>query len=64
MLEDYKKRSISIQEAKKFSKEELKGRIVVGELVDLDKPEMVEEVTRMRKKAMGGAEAAVDTGRS
>ncbi|MBM4276466.1 MAG: 2-oxoglutarate synthase [Deltaproteobacteria bacterium] len=64
MLEDYKNRSISIQEAKKLSKEELKGRIVVGELVDLDKPEMVEEVTRMRKKAMGGAEAAVDTGRS
>lgn len=63
MLEDYKKRSISIKEAKKLSPEELKDRIVVGEFVDLDKPEMVEEVTRMKGRATGGVQEAVDLGR-
>lgn len=64
MLEDYKKRSISIQAAKKLSSEELKGRIVVGEFVDRNKPEMVEEVTRMIKKASAMVLENVDLGRS
>lgn len=64
MLEDYKKRSISINEAKKISSEELKGRIIVGEFVDRDKPEMVEEVTRMIQKASDKVEESVDLGRS
>ena len=54
MLEDYKKRSILAKEAEKLSPEELNGRIVVGELVDLDKPEMLEEVGKMKRKASGG----------
>jgi 2-oxoglutarate ferredoxin oxidoreductase subunit beta len=54
MLEDYKKRSILVKEAKKLSSEELNGRIVVGELVDLDIPEMLEEVGKMKQKASGG----------
>jgi 2-oxoglutarate ferredoxin oxidoreductase subunit beta len=54
MLEDYKKRSILVKEAKKLSSEELNGRIVVGELVDLDIPEMLEEVGKMKQKATGG----------
>jgi 2-oxoglutarate ferredoxin oxidoreductase subunit beta len=54
MLEDYKKRSILVKEAKKLSPEELNGRIVVGELVDLDIPEMLEEVGKMKQKASGG----------
>ncbi len=56
MLEDYKKRSISPKEAAKLSEEELKDKIVVGELVDLEKPEMLEEVKKMKKKARGGVE--------
>jgi 2-oxoglutarate ferredoxin oxidoreductase subunit beta len=54
MLEDYKKRSILVKEAEKLSPEELNGRIVVGELVDLDIPEMLEEVGKMKQKASGG----------
>jgi hypothetical protein len=34
----------------------LKDRIVVGELVDLEKPEMLEEVKKMMNKARGGVE--------
>ena len=56
MLEDYKKRSISSKEAAKLSEEELKDRIVVGELVDMEKPEMLEEVKKMKNKARGGVE--------
>src|SRR3972149_701877 len=54
MLEDYKKRSILVKEAEKRSPEELNGRIVVGELVDVDIPEMLEEVRKMKQKASGG----------
>lgn len=64
MLENYKKRSISISEAKKLSQQELKDWVVVGEFVDRDKPEMVEEVTRMIQKASGHTEEIVDLGRS
>jgi len=56
MLEDYKNRSISSKEAVKLSDEELKDRIVVGELVDMEKPEMLEEVKKMMDKARGGVE--------
>jgi len=53
MLEDYKKRSITVKEAEKLSPEELKGKIVVGELVDKEKPEMLQEVNRMKQRASG-----------
>lgn len=56
MLEDYKKRSVSPKEAAKLSEEELKDRIVVGELVDMEKPEMLEEVKKMKSRAKGGGE--------
>ena len=56
MLEDYKKRSISPKQAAKLSEEELTDRIVVGELVDIDKPEMLEEVKKMKNRARGGVE--------
>jgi 2-oxoglutarate ferredoxin oxidoreductase subunit beta len=54
MLEDYKKRSISAKEAAKLSEEELRDKIVIGELVDLEKPEMLEEVKKMKDRARGG----------
>jgi 2-oxoglutarate ferredoxin oxidoreductase subunit beta len=56
MLEDYKRRSISAKEAAKLSDKELKDRIVVGELVDIEKPEMLEEVEKIKNKARGGVE--------
>jgi 2-oxoglutarate ferredoxin oxidoreductase subunit beta len=56
MLEDYKKRSVTPKEAAKLSDEELKDRIVVGELVDTEKPEMLEEVKKMQSKARGRGE--------
>jgi 2-oxoglutarate ferredoxin oxidoreductase subunit beta len=56
MMEDYKKRSITVKEAEKLSLKELKDRIVVGELVDTEKPEMLQEVNRMKNKASGGGE--------
>ena len=56
MMEDYKKRSISPKEAAKLTEDELKDRIVVGELVDMEKPEMLEEVKKMKGKAQGGVE--------
>ncbi len=56
MLEDYKKRSISVQEAGTLSEEELKGKIVVGELVDIEKPELVEEIKKMKQRASGEKE--------
>ncbi len=56
MMEDYKKRSISPKEAAKLTEDELKDRIVVGELVDMEKPEMLEEVKKMKDKARGGVE--------
>jgi len=54
MLEDYRKRSISVKEAAKLSEEELRDKIVIGELVDLEKPEMLEEVKKMKERARGG----------
>jgi hypothetical protein len=54
MMEDYKKRSLLAKEAAKLTEEELKGRIIVGELVDIEKPEMIEEIEKMKKRASGG----------
>ncbi|HYB19946.1 MAG TPA: thiamine pyrophosphate-dependent enzyme [Thermodesulfobacteriota bacterium] len=53
MMKEYKERSISPKEASKLSEEKLQGRIVVGELVDKAKPEMVEEIMKMKKRASG-----------
>jgi 2-oxoglutarate/2-oxoacid ferredoxin oxidoreductase subunit beta len=55
MMEDYKKRALTLKEAEKLFPEELKGRVVVGELVDIEKPQMLEEVKKMKNKARGGA---------
>jgi len=56
MMEDYKQRAITQKEAEKLSPEELKGRVVVGELIDIEKPRMLEEVKRMKNIAAGGVE--------
>ncbi|HSR10850.1 MAG TPA: thiamine pyrophosphate-dependent enzyme, partial [Thermodesulfobacteriota bacterium] len=53
MLRKYKKRSVTAKDAAKSSKEELRGKIVVGELVDRDAPEMLDEIAKMKKRASG-----------
>ena len=56
MMKEYKEKSVPVKEASGLSEEELQGKIVVGELVDKDKPEMVEEIMKMKKRALGEAQ--------
>lgn len=51
MLREYKEKAISVREAAKLSAEELAARIIVGELVDKAKPEMVEEIEKIKERA-------------
>jgi 2-oxoglutarate ferredoxin oxidoreductase subunit beta len=53
MMQEYQEKSIPVKEAAKLSKEEIGGRIVVGELVDKEVPEMLEEISKMKKKVLG-----------
>jgi 2-oxoglutarate ferredoxin oxidoreductase subunit beta len=55
MLEWYKKSSIPLARAQGMSPEDLHGKIVVGEFVDVEKPELMEALTAMRAKAMASA---------
>jgi 2-oxoglutarate/2-oxoacid ferredoxin oxidoreductase subunit beta len=55
MMDDYRKKSISVEEARGLTDAELADRIVVGELVDVDKPEMMKEIGKMKERAMEGA---------
>jgi 2-oxoglutarate ferredoxin oxidoreductase subunit beta len=52
MLREYKEKAISVREAAKLSEEELAARIIVGELVDKAKPEMVEEIEKIKERAV------------
>jgi 2-oxoglutarate ferredoxin oxidoreductase subunit beta len=52
MLEWYKTKSVTLARAKGMSAEELHDKIVVGEFVDIEKPELLETLTAMRTKAM------------
>jgi 2-oxoglutarate ferredoxin oxidoreductase subunit beta len=52
MLEWYRTKSVSVTRAKDMSPEELADRIVVGELVDMEKPELMETLEAIRQKAM------------
>ena len=55
MLEWYKTKSVTVTRAKDMSPEELRDRIVVGEFVDIEKPELIETLDGIRKKAMATA---------
>ena len=55
MLEYYRQNSVSIARAKGLSVEELKGKIVVGGFVDVEKPELIETMAAIRAKAMAAA---------
>jgi 2-oxoglutarate ferredoxin oxidoreductase subunit beta len=56
MLREYKEKAISLKEAAKLPEEQLQGRIVVGELLDKEKPAMMEEIGKMKGKAAGAQE--------
>ncbi len=56
MLEWYKTKSVSVTRAKDMSPEDLRDRIVVGEFVDIEKPELMETLAGIRQKAMAAAE--------
>jgi 2-oxoglutarate ferredoxin oxidoreductase subunit beta len=53
MMREYKENSIPVKEAEKMSAKELQGKIVVGELVNKDIPEMIEEMEKMKQRASG-----------
>jgi len=57
MLEWYKTKSVNLARAKSLSPEELRDRILVGEFVDLEKPELIETLSAIREKAMASASA-------
>jgi len=52
MLEWYKTKALTLARAKGMSPEELRDRILVGEFVDLEKPELIETLNGIREKAM------------
>jgi 2-oxoglutarate ferredoxin oxidoreductase subunit beta len=54
MMEYYKKHSVPLARAKAMPPDELAGKIVVGEFVDVDKPELMETLAAVRAKAMSG----------
>ncbi len=55
MLEWYKTKSVTVTRAKDMSPKELADRIVVGEFVDIEKPELIETLAGIREKAMAAA---------
>jgi len=58
MLEWYKAKSVSVTRARDMASEALRDKIVVGEFVDIEKPELIETLDGIRQKAMGSAEAS------
>jgi 2-oxoglutarate ferredoxin oxidoreductase subunit beta len=52
MMEHYKQNSVSLARAKTLSAEELQGKIVVGEILDIEKPELMETIAAVRARAM------------
>ena len=47
MVKFLRENSIHINKAKNMSEEELNGKIVVGEFLDIEKPEFVEELHKL-----------------
>jgi len=55
MMEHYKADSIPARRAARMSAEELEGKLVVGELLDADKPEFTREMERLIRMAQEAA---------
>lgn len=51
-LEYYRNNSVPISKASQLSEEELKGKIVVGTLVDKEKEEFIDKLIKIREKAL------------
>jgi len=52
MMEWFKRVSVSAAKAKSMSPDELRDKIVVGEFLDIEKPELIETLAAVRAKAM------------
>ena len=48
-MKGYKENSLSVKKAASLNEEELKNKIIVGELVDKDMPELTEEIEKVRR---------------
>jgi 2-oxoglutarate ferredoxin oxidoreductase subunit beta len=57
MLEWYKTKSVTVTRAKTMRPEELSDKILVGEFVDIEKPELIETLAGIRAKAMAASRA-------
>ncbi len=49
MMKGYKENSVSVKKAASLSEEELKDKIIVGELVDKEMPELTDEIGKVRR---------------
>ena len=54
MLKYYKNNSIGIKRARSLDEQALKGKIVVGEFVDMEKAELTSELARLKEEVMEG----------
>ncbi len=53
MLEMYRKSSISVKKAVEMSPQEIEDKIVTGEFIDTAKPELCEEIARLKERIRG-----------
>jgi len=54
MFDYYKENSVSVKKASAMSEDELAGKIIVGELVEKEKPVLDEELSRLRQRFREG----------
>ncbi len=53
MLEMYRKSSISVKKAVEMSPQEIEDKIVTGEFIDTAKPELCDEIARLKERIRG-----------
>jgi 2-oxoglutarate ferredoxin oxidoreductase subunit beta len=53
MLKYFKKQSIRVTKARELDSDALTGKIVVGEFVDVEKPELTTELELLKREVMG-----------
>jgi hypothetical protein len=56
MLRYFRENAVTFKDAETMSPEQLQKKIVVGEIIGLQRPTLVEAVTRMMKEAKNYAE--------
>ena len=55
MMEHYKANSVPIRRAADMSPEELEGKLVIGELLDIEKPEFTQEMEKLIRRVQEAA---------